>query len=74
MQVRYGRARLLPWLSSIGCNCKSAEELAHKGGGQPDESVVQHGGWQGRVVPWQDRKKRREQAQALMKEGGMQDA
>jgi hypothetical protein len=23
--------------------------------------VVEHGGWQGRVAPWQDRKKRREQ-------------
>lgn len=38
--------------------------MARKGGGQPDESVVEHGGWQGRVAPWQDRKKRREQAQA----------
>jgi hypothetical protein len=74
MQVRYGRARLLPWLSRVGCDCASAEDMARKGGGQPDESVVQHGGWQGRVAPWQDRKKRREQAQAQMREEDMQDA
>ena len=71
MQVRYGRARLLPWLSRVGCDCASAEDMARKGGGQPDESVVQHGGWQGRVAPWQDRKKRREQAQAQMREEDM---
>lgn len=76
VQVRYGRARLLPALSALGCDCVAAEELAQKGGGQPDESVVQHGGWQGRVAPWQDRKKRREaQAQAQVQDnGGMRDA
>ncbi len=68
--MRYGRSRLLPWLASVGCDCAAAEELVRRGGGQPDESVVQHGGWQGRVAPWQDRKKRRE---AQMKEEmGMQ--
>lgn len=73
--MRYGRGRLLPWLAGVGCDCASAEELARRGGGQPDESVVQHGGWQGRFAPWQDRKKRREQALAAMKEGeGAQDA
>ena len=51
---------MLPHLSALGCECASAEELARRGGGQPDESVVQHGGWQGRVAPWQDRKKRKE--------------
>jgi hypothetical protein len=68
--VCYGRARLLPWLSAIGCDCARAEEIVRKGGAQPDESVVHHGGWQGRVVPWQDRKKRRELAEALAKDRG----
>jgi hypothetical protein len=75
VQVRYGRARLLPWLAGAGCDCVGAEEMMQRGGGQPDDKVVEHGGWQGRVAPWQDRKKRREQAQAQIKEAeGMQDA
>ncbi len=60
---------MLPHLSALGCECASAEELARRGGGQPDESVVQHGGWQGRVAPWQDRKKRKELL-AQMQAGG----